>query len=304
MSSRFDYLQHLLDCVDFVSSGKKGAISDDRKLIAEYNPSYYDMLQRYLKNSDQRVKIGVITLLTNLRERQAIGDIKELRITSNENVSNACVGFLYTMDTVDDYIPDLMDILKHKRGSEFRNAAARMRSVGREENIPELRKIYGQVDGEMREQMRECIEGIIDRTPSLSKKKRMLLSVPVFPDEDRFMSFADNTSVYLDIRYRDNVSEMDMISSRTYNNVAKALKKIQIRLFNEEVNLKYYSDEAKAAYNEINDLFIWALDDIKTKKILMDTPTSDMDAPDCTRCGNRMTYSKNGWRCPICGSSH
>ena len=156
----------------------------------------------------------------------------------------------------------------------------------------------------MREQMRECIEGIIDRTPSLSKKKRMLLSVPVFPDEDRFMSFADNTSVYLDIRYRDNVSEMDMISSRTYNNVAKALKKIQIRLFNEEVNLKYYSDEAKAAYNEINDLFIWALDDIKTKKILMDTPTSDMDAPDCTRCGNRMTYSKNGWRCPICGSSH
>lgn len=298
-----DYLQHFLDCVDFVSSGRRGAISEDRKLVAEYDPTYYDILQKHLRNPDQRVKIEIITLLTNLRERQAIGDIKELRMVSNENVSNACVGFLYTMDTSDDYIPDLMDTLKHKRGSEFRNAAARMRSVGREQDIPELRKIYGQVDGEMREQMRDCLEGIIDRIPSLSKKKRMLLSVPVFPDEDRFMRFADDTIVYLDIRYRDNVSEKDTISSNTYNNIAKALKKIQIRLFNEEVNLRYYSDEARSAYDEVNDLFIWALHDIRTKKISMDVPKAEMNAPDCDRCGNRMTYNKGSWRCPICGNS-
>ncbi len=298
-----DYLQHFLDCVDFVSSGRRGAISEDRRLVAEYDPTYYDILQKHLRNPDQRVRIEIITLLTNLRERQAIGDIKELRMISNENVSNACVGFLYTMDTSDDYIPDLIDTLKHRRGSEFRNAAARMRSVGREQDIPELRKIYGQVDGEMREQMRDCLEGIIDRIPSLSKKKRMLLSVPVFPDEDKFMKFADDTIVYLDIRYRDNVSEKDTISSNMYNNIAKALKKIQIRLFNEEVNLRYYSDEAISAYDEVNDLFVWALHDIKTKKVSMDVPKAEMNAPDCGRCGNRMTYGKNGWRCPICGNS-
>lgn len=303
MSARMDYLQHFLDCVDFVSSGRRGAISEDRRLVAEYDPTYYDILQKHLGSTDQRVKIEIITLLTNLRERQAIGDIKELRITSNENVSNACVGFLYTMDTSDDYIPDLMDVLKHKRGSEFRNAASRMRSVGREQDIPELRKIYGQVDGEMREQMRDCLEGIIDRTPGLAKKKRMLLSVPVFPDEGRFMRFADDAIVYLDIRYRDNVSEKDIISSNVYNNIAKALRKIQIRLFNEEVNLRYYSDEARSTYDEVNDLFVWALDDIRTKKVSMDVPKAEMNAPDCSRCGNRMTYGKDGWRCPVCGNS-
>ena len=302
MSTRFDCLQHFLDCVDFVSSGKRGAISEDRKLIADYDPSYYDILRNHLGSDDQRVKIEIVSLLTNLRERQAIDDIRELRITSNENVGNACVGFLYTMDTTDDHIPDLIDTLKHRRGSEFRNAAARMRSVGREQDILELRKIYGQVDGEMREQMRDCLEGIIDRTPALSKKKRLLLSVPVFPDEKRFMRFADDTIVYLDIRYRDNVGDVDTISANTYNNVVKALKKIQVRLFNEEVNLKYYSDEAKKTYDEVNDLFIWALRDIKTKKVSTDTPKAEMDAPDCSRCGNRMTYGKDGWRCPICGN--
>jgi ribosomal protein S27AE len=303
MTTRMGYLQELLDSIMLVSSGKKGAVSENRRLISDYDPSYYDILRRYLGGKDQRVTVEVISLLTALRERQALGDIKKLRAEAGENVSNACVGYLYSLDVDDSHIPDLIDILKHKRGSEFRNAALRMRAVGRDEDIPELRKIYGRVDGEMREQMRDCLDGIISRSPVLNKKRRMLLSVPVFPDEDKFMEFADKTTVYLDIRYRDNVSGKDSVSSTTYNNVAKALNKIQIRLFNEEANMIYYSKESKSMFDELNELYVWASRDLKTKKVLKEKSDSEREAPDCSRCGNRMTYGKDGWKCPICGGT-
>ncbi len=303
MTTRMGYLQELLDSIMLVSSGKKGAVSENKRLISDYDSSYYDILRRYLTNRDQRVSIEIISLLTALRERQALGDIRQLRAEANENVSNACVGYLYSLDVDDSHIPDLIDILKHRRGSEFRNAAFRMRSVGRDEDVPELRKIYGRVDGEMREQMRDCLDGIISRSPVLSKKRRMLLSVPIFPDEEKFTEFADKTVVYLDIRYRDNVSEKDSVSSSTYNNVAKALNKIQIRLFNEEANMPYYSEESKKMFEELNELYVWASRDLKTKNIIREKSDSEREAPDCSRCGNRMTYGKDGWKCPICGST-
>lgn len=297
---RLQYLEHFLDCVDFVSSGRKGAISEDKFLVKYYNQSFYSVLQKHLKNTDSRVRIEVILLLTKLRERLAIGDIRELRAKDNENVASACLAYLSSVDEDDKYIPDLMDELKHKRGSDFMKAAAKMRSIGRKEDVPELRTIYGQTDGEMRVAVKDALEAIIDRNDDLRQKKDILMSVPVFPDDKAFMRFLDSTTVYLDIRYRDNVFPKDEISVGTYNNVASALKKIQIRLYNEKDNLKWYPPEAKEGYNEVSDLLIWAAEDIRHKKVLYQD--TNIIVHDCKACGSRMACSNGDWVCPECGN--
>ena len=300
MVDRLQYLEYYLDCVDFVCAGRKGAISNDRKLIETYQPSFYSILQKHLRNGDLRVRIETIVLLTNLRERQALDDIRELRMRDNENVSSACLGYLTAMDTDDTLIPELMDILKHKDGNEFRIAAYRIGTIGRSRDIPELRKIYGLVDGEMRECLRDAIGSIIDRDDSLKAKKRLLLSVPVYPDEKRFMRFAENTIVYLDIRYRDNVYGSDTVSTETYSNISTALRKIQVRLFNEKDNLAYYSEDAKEAYDTVEDLFLWASDDLRNKEVRDGAKRGK--APDCPLCGNTMMPSGSVWKCPVCGN--
>lgn len=300
MVERLQYLEYYLDCVDFVCAGRKGSISEDRKLVTMYQPSFYPILQRQLKNTDPRVRVETVILLTNLRERQALDDIREMRVKDNENVSSACLGYLTALEEDDDMIPELFDILKHRDGNEFRSAAMRMRAVGRAEDVPHLRVIYGQVDGEMRESVRLALESIIDRNESLRPKKRLLLSVPVFPNEKKFMRFVDNTIVYLDIRYRDNILEKETISVETYNNIATALRKIQVRLFNEKDNLIYYSDEAKEGYRTAEDLFLWASNDLKGKEIK--TSGVKGKAPDCPVCGSTMMPESNVWKCPVCGN--
>lgn len=301
MTERLQYLEYFLDCVDFVCAGKKGYISENRKLVEMYQPSFYGILQKHLRNSDPRVRTETIQLLTSLKERQAMDDIKELRMKDgNENVSSTCLGYLTSMREDDSLIPDLMDVLKHRDGNEFRNAAYKIRSVGRAEDVPELRRIYGQVDGEMRESIRLALESIIDRNESLIPKKRLLLSVPIFPDEKKFMKFVENTTVYLDIRYRDNILDNDSISVDTYNNVATALRKIQLRLFNEKDNLIYYSDEAKEGYDTVEELFLWASDDLRSKEVK--TAGNRGKAPDCPLCGSTMVSEKEGWKCPLCGN--
>ena len=302
MDTRLDYLQYFYDCVDFVSSGRRGAICDDRDLILKYRPSYYDILQKQLSNPDPRVRIEIIKLLTALRERQALDDVRRLRMKDNENVASACLGYLAVLDEDDTVIPQLLDVMKHRDGNEFIAAARRMRSVGRPEDIPELRRIYGQVDREMADAVSKTISSIADRNEELIPKKRLLLSKPIFPDEKRFMSFVDSSTVYMDIRYRDSISERTRIKADTYNNIAEALRKIQTRLYNEKENLKYYSDEAREGYAQVEDLFLWVSDDLLSKEV--DMSGSSAGLLYCPMCGNTMMRGKNGWTCPVCGSKN
>jgi ribosomal protein S27AE len=298
-AGRLRYLEHFLDCVDFVSSGRKGAVSEDKFLVTAYVPEYYTILQKHLKNTDPRVRSEVVILLTTLRERQAVDDIKKLRVEDNDRVSSACLAYLASVDEDDNYIPELLDVLEHRNGSEFFRAASKMASIGRKEDIPELRKIHGQVNGEMHNAIGKALVSIVDRNADLKPKKSLIMSAPIFPDEKSFLKFADNSSVYLDIRYRDNIFPKTEISATTYNNVADAIKKIQIRLFNESDNLRWYSPEATARYDELADLLLCVADDLKTKKVIDNG--FRMETHDCKSCGSRMAKSRDTWVCPECG---
>lgn len=297
--NRLQYLEHYLGCIDFVISGRKGSISEDKQLVKDYDPAFYSVLEKHLKNVDHRVRTETVLLLTALKERQAMAEIKRLRTEDNEKVSSACLAYLNSLGEADDCIPDTIDILKHTRDQSFKKAAMRMKSIGRTEDIPELRTIYGQIDGDMREAIKEALSSIIDRDASLKGKKALLLSVPVYPNEKSFEKFADSSTVYIDIRYRDSVCPRSEIPVSTYNNVAVALKKIQTRLFNEKDNLRYYEPDKKQTYDELSSLLSWAAEDLSGKKVIFEA--RKVQVHDCSACGNRMALSNDAWVCPECG---
>ncbi len=301
MADRSEYLQHFLGCVDYVESGMRGAISGDKELAFSYKPSFYSILKMHMLNSsDPRVKVEIIELLTKLKERQAMDDVKSLRAsTYNDMISSACLGYLYAFKVNDTLVSDLMNVMKHKRGNEFIVAARRMRSVAEPSDIDELRVIYGQMDGECREAVKDVLEEIIKRNPELESQRRLILSEPIYPNEKKFLRFVDNATVYMDIKYRDVIYEKDEIFADTYNKIAIALRKIQLRLYNEKLNLKYYSEDAKNGYRDVEELFLWVSDDLSDKKIK--AGGSDSRTPDCTLCGSRMISSNGEWKCPLCG---
>ena len=133
----------------------------------------------------------------------------------------------------DELIPQLFDVMDHSSGNEFMKAAARMASVAREEDVPHLRRIYGQVGGEMRSAVRVALDRVISRNPSLQPKRDLILSVPVYPNEGEFERFLDSSIEYLDVRYRNNVLPLEKVKLATFNNVARALAKMRTRLYNE-----------------------------------------------------------------------
>ncbi|MFA5452175.1 MAG: hypothetical protein WC248_01180 [Candidatus Methanomethylophilaceae archaeon] len=299
LTNRMDYLNRFLDCIDFVIAGKKGSISNDKWLVANYDPSFYSILSVQLKNTDTRVRTEIVLLLTALKERLAIDDIKSLRMNDNEKVSSACLAFFNEINETDDCIPDLIDELKHKRGQDFKRSAMRIKAIGRSQDVPTLRMIYGQTDNEMRAEIRDSLESIIDRDPELKKNKELLLSVPVFPDEKSFERFLETSTTYLDIRYRDSVCPLSEISLDKYNNIIHGIQKIRIRMFNEQENLKWYPPDMKGRYDELLDLVIWAVDDIKEKRVI--SRSNIPQVHDCKRCGSRMALSHDTWICSECG---
>lgn len=293
------FLEHLLDSIDFVIAGKKGSVSEDRWLFANYDPSFYPLLSVQLKNTDTRVRTEIVLLLAALKERLAIDDIKNIRMNDNEKVCSACLAFFDAIHETDVCIPELIDDLKHKRGADFKKSAVRIKTIGRSQDVPALRTIYGQTDGEMRDTIRDSLETIIDRDPELKKNKDLLLSLPVFPNERAFDKFVETSTTYLDIRYRDSVHPISEISLEKYNNVVHGIQKIRVRLFNEQENLKWYSPDMMDRYYELLDLVIWAADDIKQKRVI--SRSNIPRVHDCKRCGNRMSLSHDTWICSECG---
>ena len=89
-NGRLHYMEIFLDAVDFVESGRKGLISDNKELISRYDQTFYSILEPQLKNPDPRVRREVILLLTTLRERKALERIREMRFSDNDLVNGAC----------------------------------------------------------------------------------------------------------------------------------------------------------------------------------------------------------------------
>ena len=298
VGSRLDYLGRFLDCVDAVTAGRKGAISDDRRLQSDYEASFYGVLEPHLDNPDPRVRREVVALLAKLGERRALPKIREMRLHDRDTVVGACVAYLHSIDESDDAVPQLMDRLKHTNGAEFITAARKLKNIARESDIAEIRVIYGQVDGDMRAAVADVLRAVISRNPELEKKRYLILSLPVYPDEDALDSFLDKSIVYLDIRYRDNISESETVSAETYNRIVSALRKIQIRVYNEKANLRLYSQDTKDMLAETEKLLLWAAEDLSSKRIV--GGASD-GSHNCPVCGALMGRSVSGWTCPDCG---
>lgn len=296
-TDRLRFLEYFMDCVDSVESGKKGAIAENNRLASAYDPEFYDIVKKHLYNGNERVRIEVVLFFTKMKEVQAMEDIRTVRKKDNDNVSSACLAYIDQMETGSKDIPELLDTLKHRNGQEFVLAANKMGHVGRREDIPELREIYGQVRNEMKTAVRNALENICERYPDLKQKRYLILSEPIFPDEKSFLKFIDNSSVYLDIRYRDNIFEKTQISFETYKNVSNAIRKIQIRLYNEKNNLRYYGKEARDGYKEIEELLIWAAEDLSQKKTVSD---GAVDKHHCPKCGSKMIFVNESWVCTEC----
>jgi len=297
-AGRMEYLGRFLDCVDFVASGRKFAISEDKWLVINYEPSFYGVVSKHLMNTDERVRADVIKLLAAVKERAALDSVRKMRLSDKENVRIACLSYLAAIGEADTMMPDLFDILEHKKGQEFKSAAMKAGSAGRSEDVPRLRKIYGQVTGEMREDIRKALILIMSRDENLKKNEELILSIPPYPDEKKFNAFLDNSTTYLDIRYRDTVACKRKISAGTYSNVCSAIKKMKARMFNEYDNLQYYEKSVGEAYDELLRLIEWAADDLSAKET-EDGQTEH--AKICSKCGNELRSYRDSWICVDCG---
>lgn len=298
-ASRMDYLGRFLDDVDFVLNGRRGGISEDRWLVRNYDPHFADIIIKHLDHQDPRVRSESILLLAEVKERSALDKVKWMRRMDKEMVTLACLAYLTGIEENDDLVPQLLIVLREGKGEEFRNAAAKMCSAGRPEDIGALREIHGGLQDERAALVREAIEAIVDRTPSLTGKKDLLLSLPVFPNEDAYSRFLDKATDYINLRYRENVSTRQRVSVGTYRNIVKALGEIRIRLYNEEPNLLHYHPADVDRHWELVELLEWAYRDLGQKE-LVDVDRRSVISR-CPEYGNEMRLYNERWVCVECG---
>ena len=294
-----EYLERFLDDVDKVSGGRPGAISEDRWLVANYDPGKLPCLTPYLDFDDARVRSELVTLLGDVRERGVYDKILKMRDEAGDGVSMACLGYLTMLHEDDEAIPGLIDTMEHTRGPDFSRAARRLAGIARASDLPAIRKIYGQVGGTMRDETRIILERIIARNPELSRKRDLILSVPVYPDEDAFERFLDTSIEYLDVRYRKKVLPQASINEGTYNNVVRAIRRMRTRLYNEADNLRFYGPDKEDRFHELSELVRWANEDLGSKKVLLSDDRKQSKV--CPHCGGMLICYKGIWMCPDCG---
>lgn len=294
-----EYLERFLGGVDRVLSGRPGSLAEDRWLVNYYDAGKLPLIQGYLDFDDERVRAETVTLLADVRERGVLEKVKDMRQRDSERVRMACMGYLSTIQGDDELIPQLFDIMDHESGTEFMRAANRMASVAREEDVSHLRRIYGQVGGEMRSAVKVVLDRVISRNPSLESKRDLIMSVPVYPDENAFEAFLDKAIEYLDVRYREKVMPAETVSLGTYNNVARALGKMRTRLYNESDNLQFYGPDKTDRADELMNLIVWANKDLSGKEV---TGRDRSHSRVCPRCGEMLVCYKGIWICPDCGT--
>jgi hypothetical protein len=298
--SRFDYLERFLGCADFVASGRTFAISDDKWLLNNYDPSFRTVADKHLRSSDARVRADVVRFFTKVRERAVSDAVKEMRVSDkNDAVRTACAGYLDALDENDALLSSLFDILEHRNGDEFGRAASKIGIIGKSSDVPRLRRTYGHVDDEMKEQVRKALVSIIERDGDLKKNRELILSEPIFPNEEKFLVFLDKGIVYIDIRYRDTVAPAAVIAESAYTNVRGAIRKIKARLYNEYDNLGYYGKDARRMYGELLEMTEWAADDLSKKTISGGGTKNDVY---CVKCGSETVVFNGERTCIECGT--
>ena len=298
VNERLRYIQSFVDAVDSVESGRKGMISDNDLLISGYRAEYYDIIRPQLKNRNPLVVKETALLLSKVKERRALDDVREIMYSDNGTINGACTAYLRAIEVDDDTIPKLIDVMKHDSGAEFRSAALKLKRIARDEDIPAIREIYGQVRGDLKKPVLDILVSIIARYPELESQKHLILSEPVYPDEKKFIAFLDKSEDYIDKRYTVNYSDAEVIRADVFSNIASAFRKIQIRLYNERDNLKYYSPETKKKYERVKDLLIWGAENLQEKEV-SGARNSDSSGF-CPICGSKMIRSTDGWVCIEC----
>lgn len=297
--TNIEYLERFLDDVDKVVAGHPGAISEDRWLVANYDPGKLPSLIPYLDFEDRSVRAELVTLMGDVRERGVYDKVLQMRDENGDAVSMACLGYLTTIRDDDEAIPGLIDTMEHTRGADFSRAARRLAGIARESDLPAVRKIYGQVGGTMRDETRIVLERIISRNPHLSSKRDLILSVPVYPDESAFERFLDTSIEYLDVRYRRSILPEKAVKEQTFNNIARAIRKMRTRLYNEADNLRFYGPDKEDRFHELSALMKWANDDLSKKKVILSDERKQSRV--CPRCGGMLVCYKGIWMCPDCG---
>ncbi len=250
------------------ASGRRGAISDSRFFVDNYGPGCYEVLLTGLEHADPRVRAETVLLFARLGITKPRDIITEMSYRDRDSVSGACVAYLKGLEASEERIPDLLYTANHRNGEEFRSAMRTLGEIATAKDIPEIRRIYGQVVGEMHEQTRAALARIVDRDPDLERKRMFVLSEPVYPDEDAYRAFLDKSIDYLDVRYREKIHPRREVKLRTYNNVVSAILTMQMRLYNEEPNSGCYGMDTRDSARLLNDLVFWAAEDLKSKRVV------------------------------------
>lgn len=297
--TKVEYLGRFIEAVDRVMAGRPGSISEDRWLVNYYDSEKLPALKAYLACDDERVRAETVLLFAGVHERAVLDTVRDMSRRDSDKVRMACIGYLSAIESDDELTEQLFDILDHRSGAEFMKAASRIGSVAREEDVPHMRQIYGQVGGEMRSAMKVALERVVSRYPDLQPRRDLILSVPVYPDEGAFEKFLDSSIEYLDVRYRTNVLPRESVSLKTYNNVARALGKMRTRLYNESDNLRYYGPDKTDRSRELTSLISWAGTDLSSKEVVGGERSRSRV---CPRCGEMLICYKGMWICPDCGT--
>ncbi len=262
------YSARFSDSVRNVLNGRRGSISDSRFLIDNYGAGCYDVLVAGLEHPEPKIRAETVMLFSRLGIVKPRETIEAMSVRDKDVVVGACLAYLKTLDTNEDRMPELLYTANHRDGTEFRTAMRTIGAIATEKDIPEIRKVYGQVQGEMREQTAAALARIVDRDPDLERKREFILSIPRYPDEGAYLAFLRKSIKYLDVRYRKNVEPRSEVSVKLHNDVAHAIITMQIRMYNEAQNMPIYSAEVRDSAEMLSDLIAWAADDLNSKRVI------------------------------------
>lgn len=251
-----------------VAAGNRGEISHTRFFVDNYTAECYEAISSYLDHPNPAVRAEAVLLFSRLGIRKVADRIKEMSYRDADVVVGACVAYEKGIEDADSRIPGLLYTANHDNGPDFATAVRTLGGIAVERDIPEIRRVYGQVEGNQREMVYEALSRIIDRDPDLERKRDFILSVPLYPNEDSYDSFLSKSIRYLDERYRANVLPRTSISIKMRNDVVHAILTMQIRIYNERANMDCYSVDTVAMTEDLEDLIAWAADDLNSKSVI------------------------------------
>jgi hypothetical protein len=62
---------------------------------------------------------------------------------------------------------------------------------------------------------------------------------------------------------------------KAYNNVVKAIRTMQVRIYNERDNLRWYEPSKANVMKELESLIHWVVEDLNDKEVIPDSPDSE-----------------------------